>query len=138
MRIVTAVYERDPQGSWLAHLAEEPRCHTWGRSLPAARQGIRDAIELWTEELGVSDASDLDVRDDVRVPHADEALKLASRRVRLAKELADLRAEDEQLAGMLLGEGLSVRDVAALVGLTPGRISQIAPGAGRRETRRAS
>jgi len=40
------------------------------------------------------------------VPHADEALKLASRRVRLAKELADLRAEAEQLAGTLLDEGL--------------------------------
>jgi len=138
MRIVTAVYERDPKGNWLARLEEEPRCHTWGRSLPAARQGIRDAVELWTEELGVSDANDLDIRDDVRVPHADEALKLANRRIRLTQELADLRAEAEELAGMLLGEGLSVRDVAALVGLTPGRISQIAPGAGRRQTRRAS
>jgi len=50
-----------------------------------------------------------------------------------------LRAEADELAGLLLGEGLSVRDVAALVGLTPGRISQIAPvQAGEKRDERAS
>jgi len=137
MRTVTAVYERDPKGNWLVRLEEEPRCHTWARSLPAARQAIRDAIELWTEELDVSDVDELEIQDDIRVPHAREALALAARRARLATELTDLRAAAEEMAVTLLHEGLSVRDVAALVGLTAGRISQIAPGGRQREARRA-
>lgn len=119
-RSVTAIYERDQAGNWLAHLAEEDRCHTWARSLTSARAHIREAAELWLDELGVNSIDDLEFRDEVRVPHADEAQQLAALRARLD---GDTRA----MVRILLEQGLSVRDVATLVGLTPGRISQIAP-----------
>jgi predicted RNase H-like HicB family nuclease len=68
MVTVTAVYERDVQGRWLVHIAEEPRCHTWARSYAAARREIIDAVELWFGELGIESLDNLDIRDEVRIP----------------------------------------------------------------------
>lgn len=126
---VTAVYERDEAGNWLAHLAEEPRCHTWGRSLQSARCAVRDAAELWREELGADDAA-LRFLDQVKgIEGAAEATHLAMVRLDLTEHLARVRAQLDELAPRLLAQGLSVRDVAGLVELSPGRVSQIAPGA---------
>lgn len=78
-KVVTAVYERDPRGiAWAVHVAEEPRCHSWGRTLAGA--AIIEATELWLDELGVSDPEGLLICDDVRVPHAAEAHELAAAR----------------------------------------------------------
>jgi predicted RNase H-like HicB family nuclease len=67
---VTAVYERDVQGRWLVHIAEEPRCHTWARSFVSARREINDAAELWIDELGIESFDNLDIRDEVRIADA--------------------------------------------------------------------
>ncbi|MGQ0773748.1 MAG: type II toxin-antitoxin system HicB family antitoxin [Pseudonocardiales bacterium] len=66
MVTVTAVYERDVQGRWLVHIAEEPRCHTWARSYASARREIVDATELWLDELGVESLDNLDIRRSPR------------------------------------------------------------------------
>lgn len=49
MKKVTAVFQRDDEGYWLVELAEEPRVHTYGRTLAKARDHIRDATALWFE-----------------------------------------------------------------------------------------
>jgi predicted RNase H-like HicB family nuclease len=128
---VTAIYHRDEDGNWLVRLAEEPRCHTWARSLKAARAAIREAAELWTDELGVASVDDLVITERVEgIEGVGEALELAGMRAALASELTVVRAALDNLAPNLLGQGLSVRDVADLLALSPGRISQIAPGVG--------
>jgi predicted RNase H-like HicB family nuclease len=59
-RAYTAVYERDPSGVWLVHLAEYRRCHTYGRSLAQARARIREALSLY------DDAEPVVITDDLR------------------------------------------------------------------------
>ena len=44
----TAVYWREGS-NWLVELAEEPRAHTFARSLAKAEEHIRDATALWFE-----------------------------------------------------------------------------------------
>lgn len=49
-RTWTARIHRDAEGSaWLAEVAEEPRVHTYGRTLAAATENIREALALWLE-----------------------------------------------------------------------------------------
>jgi predicted RNase H-like HicB family nuclease len=47
--MLTACFWKDPQDPkyWLAQLAEEPRVHTFGRSLGEAEYQIEDAARLW-------------------------------------------------------------------------------------------
>ncbi|MGH3814701.1 MAG: hypothetical protein ACRDUV_20015 [Pseudonocardiaceae bacterium] len=125
MVTVTAVYERDVRGRWLVHIAEEPRCHTWARSYAAARREIRDAAELWLDELGVASIDNLDIRDEVRIAGVAQARELAEAREELTRRLADVRAKVDEVARGLVAEGVSVRDVADLLGLSPGRVSQV-------------
>lgn len=131
MATVTAVYERDAQGRWLVHLAEEPRCHTWARSYAAARREIVEAAELWLEELAVDSLDDVDVRDEVRIAGAAHARQLAQTRAELTRRLAEVRTEVDHAARELIAEGVSVRDVADLLGISPGRVSQLVRGSRR-------
>ncbi len=45
--IFTATYRRDSEGFWLVELREEPRVHTFGRTLDEAAEHIRNATALW-------------------------------------------------------------------------------------------
>lgn len=126
MMTVTAVYERDVQGRWLVHIAEEPRCHTWARSYVSARREIIDAAELWLEEFGVESLDNLDIRDEVRIAGAAQARDLAEAREELTRRLTEVRARVDEAARRLVAEGVSVRDVADLLGISPGRVSQVA------------
>ena len=64
MRVFTAVFERDDDGYWLVELREEPRVHTYGRTLAKAREHIFDATALWFEVA----PEDLNLVEDVRLP----------------------------------------------------------------------
>lgn len=125
MVTVTAVYERDAQGRWLVYITEEPRCHTWARSYASARREIIDAAELWLDELGVESHDNLDVRDEVRITGAAQARDLAKAREELTRRLTEVRARVDEAARGLVAEGVSVRDVADLLGISPGRVSQV-------------
>ena len=125
MVTVTAVYERDVQGRWLVHIVEEPRCHTWARSYASARREIIDAAELWLPEFGVESLDNLDVRDEVRIAGGTQARELADAREELTRRLTEVRTRVDEAARGLVAEGVSVRDVADLLGISPGRVSQI-------------
>ncbi len=58
------VFERDDDGYWLVELEEEPRVHTYGRTLAKAREHIVDASALWFEVP----PEDLDLVEDIRLP----------------------------------------------------------------------
>lgn len=119
MTTYTARYERDADGNWLAELAEEPRIHTWGRSLATTRTNIREAAELWfdIEELAVVDEFPTWLRSplDRALPAREEA-----ERVLEAAAAATLDAVRE-----LTDNGLSRRDVADLLGISFQRVQQL-------------
>src|SRR5208282_4239438 len=87
---LTAVFDRDDDGYWLVELAEEPRVHTYGRTLAKARDHIRDATALWFEVA--PDAFIL--VEDIRLP---KPVKATVDRAR--KERARAQAVQEAAAG---------------------------------------
>jgi predicted RNase H-like HicB family nuclease len=49
----TVVFEHgDRPGQWIAFVKGLPQCHTFGRSLPATRARIREALALWEGDAG--------------------------------------------------------------------------------------
>ncbi|MEQ8719422.1 MAG: type II toxin-antitoxin system HicB family antitoxin [Acidimicrobiales bacterium] len=125
MTTCTARYERDAEGNWLAELAEEPRVHTWARSLATTRAKIREAAELWfdIDELVVIDEYPTWVTSplDLALPAREEA-----ERVLEAAATATLEAVRE-----LTDNGLSRRDVADLLGISFQRVQQLVDQAQR-------
>jgi predicted RNase H-like HicB family nuclease len=126
---VTAVYryERQPDGgaAWIVELAEEPRCHTFGRTLRAAQRNIREAAAAWYE-VG---PSQVEVDDDVRLPApASRALgRSRTLRDRERKAHEQARAATAAAVAALRDVGLSERDMGTLLGLSHQRVHQLAP-----------
>jgi predicted RNase H-like HicB family nuclease len=127
---VTATYryERQADGSaaWIVELVEEPRAHTFGRTLRAAQRNIREAAAAWYEV----DSSEIEVIDDVRLPGP------ASRALGRCRALRDREREVSQEAkrataaavAALRDAGLSERDASVLLGISHQRVHQLGPG----------
>jgi len=122
----TAVYWREGS-NWLVELSEEPRVHTFARTLAKAEEHIRDASALWFE------------KDDVPLKHVYRDLPLetseivwTAREARSELASAEERALEATRAGanrLMDGAGLSLRDAAHLLGISHQRLHQIVRGA---------
>ncbi len=118
----TAVYWREGS-NWLVELTEEPRVHTFARTLARAEEHIRDASALWFE------------KDDLPLKHVYRDLPLetaeivwAAREARSEMALAEGRALEATREGahrLMDVAGLSLRDAAHLLGISHQRLHQI-------------
>lgn len=114
-------------GHWLADVPALAGAHTYARSLPALDQAVREVIVL------AADLPDeampglvLDYRYDTGDPDLDATALEVRRLRRQADELAAVvTARTGEVAAQLVARGLSVRDVAALLGISPQRVSQL-------------
>lgn len=126
--------ERDAdQGVWLAELAEEPRVHTFGRSIEAAMAHIRDATALWFQV----EAESFDLAADIQLPARTRRLVESARRQReKARDVRDRAHELLSEAAMELvdGRGLSLRDAAEVLGVSHQRVQQLMTGRQPRAT----
>jgi len=115
---------------WLADVPGLAGAHTYAGNLLALDGAVREVIAL-VEDLpdGAEPALDLDwdfsALDDPAIP---EAVGVAQRRRALDNERRALAAQTHELANAFLGRGWSVRDVAGVLGVSPGRVSQLASG----------
>lgn len=119
-------------GVWLADVPGLEGAHTFARSLPSLDQAVREVIVL------AADLPDeampelmLDYRYDTGDPELDATTLEVRRLRRQADELAaEVAARTGQVAVELVARGLSVRDVASLLGISPQRVSQLTAKAG--------
>lgn len=114
-------------GHWLADVPALPGAHTYARSLPALDQAVREVIvlaaDLPDEAMG---ELMLDYSYDTGDPELDATALEVRRLRRQADELAAAAAaRTGEAAARLVARGLSVRDVAALLGISPQRVSQL-------------
>ena len=114
-------------GHWLADVPALQGAHTFARSLPALDQAVREVIvlaaDLPDEAMG---GLVLDYRYDTGDPDLDATALEVRRLRRQADELAAaVTARTGEVASQLVARGLSVRDVAALLAISPQRVSQI-------------
>lgn len=114
--------ERDETGAWIATFPDVPGAHTYGRTLRQARGRLREALALWASDAGTAELDErIGVVDEVRT-----ALQVAL----AAREDAERTEQDAIRATAvavrrLSAEGLPVRDIADLIGLSPARVQQI-------------
>ncbi len=117
-RELTAVYERDRDGYWLA---DEPRVHSYGRTPTKTRAHIVDAAALWYEV----DPNRLVVVEDVRTPPLARTTVEAARTARSHAQHGAREADTatRAVAAALVDDaGLSVRDAAELLGVSHQRV----------------
>lgn len=115
--------ERDESGWWVASVPRVPGAHTQGRSIEQAMNRIREALALW-----VRDADQAELRPLVHLPAAaratvNRALGARERAERAQEEAAGILGKS--IADLTQGEDLSVRDVAALLQISPARVGQL-------------
>jgi predicted RNase H-like HicB family nuclease len=121
----TAIYRYDPDDRvWLVSLADEPRCHSYGRTLTQANRNIRDAANLWFE-------TEVDVTDVVQPPAGTEEVVGRYRKAREAQRLADAEAATAAVDAVetLARVGMSQREAAAVLTVSFQRVHQLLTGA---------
>jgi DNA-binding CsgD family transcriptional regulator len=114
-------------GHWLADVPELQGAHTYARNLPALDQAVREVIVL-AADLPDEAMPELVIDYDYHTgdPELDTTAVEVRRLRRQAYELAaTAAAQTEQAAIRLVARGLSVRDAAALLGISPQRVSQL-------------
>jgi predicted RNase H-like HicB family nuclease len=114
---------RDETGAWTASVPSVPGCHTYGRSLRAAKRRIREALSLWVDD---ADKAELRFRLDLppSIRHEIDQLIEARRRADAAARHAAV-ASRRTVRRLLERSGLSTRDAAELVGLSHQRVQQL-------------
>ncbi len=124
-------YERDEDGWWIAHVQGVAGVNSDGRTVADARRRVRGALSL---AIGDREAARAELVDDVKLP---APLRKAVERATAARSKLDaVQAEAQETTAEAVRElrkrlGLSMRDVADLLGLSRQRIHQLA-AAGRR------
>ena len=118
------MFERGRDGAWEVELAEEPRVHTFARTLAKARHYIREAVAVWFDV----DEDSFDLIEDVRLPKAvkDRVVKARRERERAQSAQESALTTTKAAAEALVRTGhLSTRDAAEVLGLSHQRIQQL-------------
>ncbi|MCC7078409.1 MAG: hypothetical protein IT198_14905 [Acidimicrobiia bacterium] len=118
-----AVLDRQTD-AWIVTFPDLAGCHTYGRTLRAAKRNALDVCALW---LDVPEAQ-IELDFDVKLPRG--AKTQVQRAVKARREAETLKheaqVETEQAARSLVdGIGLSIRDAAELLGVSPARVGQL-------------
>ncbi len=117
---------------WLAEVPELQGAHTYARSLPSLDQAVREVVVLAAD---LPDEAMPELVLDYDYHTGDPELDATALEVRRLRRQADdlaatAAARTSRAAAQLVARGLSVRDVAALLGISPQRVSQLTAKAG--------
>ncbi|MDN5859715.1 MAG: hypothetical protein L0H84_13940 [Pseudonocardia sp.] len=114
-------------GRWLADVPELDGAHTFARSLAGLDRNVREVIVLAAD---LPDAAMAGLVLDYQLRTGDPAVDDAATAVRALRAQADdlaataSRCTAEAARG-LVARGLSVRDTAVALGISPQRVSQL-------------
>jgi predicted RNase H-like HicB family nuclease len=123
MKTYTARLEREKDGRWTVELEEEPRVHTWGKTVDQALARMREATALWfqieEDQIELVPRPVLPKSADRTVEQARQAREQARSADRLAVE------RTRKAAAALTSRGISMRDAAAILGISHQRVHQL-------------
>ena len=119
----TARLDHESDGRWSVELAEEPRVHTWGKTIDQALIRMREAAALWFQ----TDEASIKLTAHPVLPtttgRAVEQARKARDRARTADRLAIEQTRKAAVA--LTSRGISMRDAAAILGISHQRVHQL-------------
>ncbi|MDQ2788376.1 MAG: type II toxin-antitoxin system HicB family antitoxin [Actinomycetota bacterium] len=125
-RVYRVIVTRE-DGAWLADIPELEGAHTYARTLPALDRGVREVVVM-ADDRPDEDMPALRLAYDYRT--GDPAVDVTAAEIRTLREEADqlaatATARTSAAARLLVHRGLSVRDAAAILGISPQRVSQL-------------
>lgn len=123
MKTYTARLEREKDGRWTVELEEEPRVHAWGKTVEQALARTREAAALWfqaaEDQIELVSHPVLPITIGRTVNQARQAREQARDADRLAL------AQTRKAVAALTGRGISMRDAAAILGISHQRVHQL-------------
>jgi len=114
-------------GTWLADVPELKGAHTYARTLPALDRAVREVVVMAVDRPD-EDMPALRLAYDYRT--GDPTVDVTAAEIRTLREHADqlaatAAARTSAAARLLIQSGFSVRDTAAILGISPQRVSQL-------------
>ena len=120
---ITAHCERKADG-WLISVAELGGLTTTAKRLDKATEQIKKLAEDATG----ADKCEIVVKVEAVMPGIICDLEAAQEKMRVASRLQEeASSEIREVVGRMRDEGLTMRDIAVLLGVTPQRVAQLAP-----------
>jgi predicted RNase H-like HicB family nuclease len=119
----TARLEKEDDGRWSVELDEEPRVHTWGKTIDQALTRMREAAAMWFE----ADETSIELVARPVLPKITTRTVEQARKAREQARNADRLAIEQtrKAAAALTSRGISMRDAAAILGISHQRVHQL-------------
>jgi predicted RNase H-like HicB family nuclease len=123
VKTYTARLEQEHDGRWSVELEEEPRVHTWGKTIDQALNRVREAAALWYQ----TDEASIELVPRAVLPRATDRTVEQARKAREQARDADRLAIEQtrKAAVALTSRGISMRDAAAILGISHQRVHQL-------------
>jgi len=123
MNTYTARLEQEHDGRWSIELEEEPRVHTWGKTVDQALGRMKEAAAMW---FGIDEDTITLIPRPVLPKTAGRTVDQA-RQAREKARVADREAIEQtrKAAVTLTSRGISIRDAAAILGISHQRVHQL-------------
>jgi predicted RNase H-like HicB family nuclease len=123
VKTYTARLEQEHDGRWSVELEEEPRVHTWGKTIDQALTRMREAAALWYQ----TDEASIELVPRPVLPKATGRTVEQARKAREQARNADRLAIEQtrKAAVALTSRGISMRDAAAILGISHQRVHQL-------------
>jgi predicted RNase H-like HicB family nuclease/DNA-binding CsgD family transcriptional regulator len=123
VKTYTARLEKEADGRWSVELEEEPRVHTWGKTIDQALNRMREAAALWFQ----TDEASIDLVPQPILPKTTGRTVEQARKAREQARSADRLAIEQtrKAAAALTSRGISMRDAAAILGISHQRVHQL-------------
>lgn len=110
--------------AWLANVANLKGAHTYARTWAGLQASVDEVIRLVAD---LPDDKELDLEWDLRGAGSDflEAVSLREERARWEEKQSSSADATFRSISRLTDRGVSVRDIGELLGISPGRVSQL-------------
>lgn len=120
---VKALCEREAEG-WSVEIPEFKNLHFSTRRLDKVEALVREAAKNY----GITDNCDVVIKVIASMPGLICDMESAQEKMRQATKLQEEASQEiREVVGRMRDQGLTMRDIAVLLGVTPQRVAQLVP-----------